>query len=408
MGLSAVSDERGMMKRVPENRWLALSKRRLVSPILVCALLIQMRFFTPFADAQTAQARPEDTAVQFMQKGAAAMHQGKAGDAEAFFRQAIGAAPEMPDAYLGLGMSELREGKIDDAEHALSQAVELDPKIQGGHMFLGIAQYQMHNMDAAADSLKQELAVQPDNVEVLTWLGIVEIAAGHPDAATGPLDRAAALAPADPNVLDYRGRAHSLVAQQSYRALTALDPDSWRVHRALGEVYSESRDWGNALAQFQMAIEKQPNNSDLYEALGDTYQRLSKFTDASQAYEAELKLSPHNPIALYNLGKIQVQNGDPRLGVSLLRQAADVQAPSAAIDFYLGRGLVDSGHPEEAETWFKKSLDQKPSNFIQQSAYFQLARVYRMLNRDEDARQAADELSRLKKNAAQSGAAEEQ
>ncbi len=73
------------------------------------------------------------------------------------FQQAIAAAPDLADAYLGLGMSELREGKVDDAEHELSRAIELDPKIKGGHMFLGIAQYQMHNLDAATDSLTQEL-----------------------------------------------------------------------------------------------------------------------------------------------------------------------------------------------------------------------------------------------------------
>jgi len=393
------------MNPISGDRFSATRWFQFISTFLVYGLLIQVG---QFADAQSSKPGSGDAAMQLLQSGVEAIHQGKTADAESFFRQAIAASPELPDAYLGLGMSELREGKINDAEHALSKALELNPKMPGAHMFLGIAQYQLHNPDAATDSLKQELDVQPDNVEVLTWLGIVEIGAGHPDQAVWPLDRAAALDPKDPNVLDYRGRAHSLVAQESYRALTALDPDSWRVHRALGEVYSESKDWGNALAQFQKAIEKQPNNSDLYEALGDAYQRLSRFTDASRAYEAELKLSPQNPIALYNLGKIQVQNGDPQRGVSLLRQAAEVHAPSAAISFYLGRGLAETGHPEEAATWLEKSLGQEPSSFMQQSAYAQLIRVYKMLNRTEDARRAADELQKLKETASESGSAAEE
>ena len=45
---------------------------------------------------------------------------------------------------------------------------------------------------------------------------------------------------------------------------------------------------------------------------------------------------------------------------------------------------------------------------MQQSAYFQLASVYKMLNRSEDARRAADELRRLKKTAGESGSGEEQ
>jgi cytochrome c-type biogenesis protein CcmH/NrfG len=254
-------------------------------------------------------------------------------------------------------------------------------------------------------SLQEELAQQPENVEVLTWLGIVELGAGHPEQATGPLDRAAALSPKDPNVLDYRGRAHSLVAQDSYRALTALDPDSWRVHRALGEVASESKQHEEAAAEYRKAIEKQSNNPDLYEALGEEYQRLSRFADASSAYESALKLNPQSPIALYNLGKIQVQNGDPSRGVSLLREAVAAHALAAPAYYYLGLGLAQTGQPEEAAAWLEKCLTEEPSPFLRQGAYFQLARIYKTLNRSDDALRAANELKKIKDASAASGSA---
>jgi tetratricopeptide (TPR) repeat protein len=382
------------MKSSSSTRRLAITLGTLILCLTLWPLLLR---------AQTAPADSNSEAARLMQNGAAAMHQGKADEAEGFFRQATQVAPQLPDAYLGLGMSELREGKIEEAEGALSKALELNPDAPGAHMFLGIAQYQMNKLDAATASLKQELVRQPDNVETLTWLGIVELGAGHPDEAIAPLDHAATLSPKDPNVLDYRGRAHSLVAQQSYRALTALDPDSWRVHRALGEVYSESRDWQNAIAEYQKAIGKQPNNSDLYEALGDNYQRLSRFDDATHAYETELKLSPRNPNALYNLGKIQVERGDAQRGVTLLRQAAEESAPSAPTSFYLGRGLVATGHTEEGVSWLEKSLAEEPSDFMKESAYFQLTRAYKMLNRNDDAKRAAGELQKLKSAAGTSG-----
>jgi tetratricopeptide (TPR) repeat protein len=365
-------------------------------PFSLILLVLCFTISIPNVDAQAALSGPNSEVAGLMQRGAAAMSQGKITDAEGYFRQATVAAPLMPEAYLYLGLSELREGRADEAEGALAKALKLNADLPGAHLFLGIAEYQMNKLEAAVDALKLEQARQPNDVEVLTWLGIAELGAGHPDEAVVPLDRAAELSPKDPNILDYRGRAHSLVAQESYRALTALDPDSWRVHRALGEVYSESRDWQNALAEYQKAIERQPNNSDLYEALGDSYQRLSRFDDASHAYETELKLSPHNSIALYNLGKIQVERGDAQRGVTLLRQAAEGSAPSAPISFYLGRGLVDTGHPDEAVTWLEKSLNEEPSDYMKESAYFQLVRVYKTLNRNDDAKRAADELQRLK------------
>jgi tetratricopeptide (TPR) repeat protein len=336
------------------------------------------------------------------------MHEGKPAEAEADFRQAIATAQALPDAYFGLGMAQLRQGKAADAEQALTKALELDPEIRGGHMFLGISQYQLNKPDEAAASLREEIKAQPDNVEALTWLGIVELGSGHADAAVGPLDRAAALSPKDANVLDYRGRAHSLVAQESYRALTALDPDSWRVHRALGEIASESNQWQEAVTQFNKAIEKQTQDPDLYELLGNASQHLSRPDDAAKSYEAELKLNPRSGIALYNLGKIEVQTGDAERGVALLRRAAEANVKAAPVHFYLGMGLAQTGHPLEAVTWLEKCLAEQPSEFIQQSAYYQLARVYQALHRNADAQRAVEELKKLKASSAKPGAASEQ
>ena len=358
--------------------------------------------------AQTVPATPDAATMQLLQSGAAAMHEGNPSDAEGFFRQAIAAAPALPDAYLGLGMSELREGKADDAAGALGKALQLNPNMRGAHMFLGIAQYQAHLLDAASESLRQEIKAQPDNVEALTWLGIVELGAGRPDEAVEPLDHAASLSPKDPNVLDYRGRAHAQVAQESYRALTALDPDSWRVHRALGEIDSESKQYEAAVAEYQKAIEKQPNDADLYEALGEVYQHLSRSDDATHVYEMELKLNPRNAIALYNLGRLQVLNGDPERGVSLLRQAKEAHAQPAPTDYYLGFGLAQAGHADEAATLLEKSLHEEPSKYIQQGAYFQLIHVYQSLHRQQDAQHAADELKKLKAVSSGTGSAAEQ
>jgi len=341
-------------------------------------------------------AAPDPAVAQILQNGATAMRQGKPAEAEADFRQATSAAPTLPDAWLGLGMAQLREGKPGEAQQSLQKSIDLNPSIRGAHLFLGIAQYQANDFESAASSLQAEVKDHPDNVEALTWLGIVELGAGHPDQATEPLDRAAALNPKDPNILDYRGRAHALVAQDSYRALTALDPDSWRVHRALGEIASESRQWQTAIDEYQKAIAKSPSNPDLYESLGEAQQRLSRFDDATKSYETELKFSPNNPIALYNMGRIQVLNGDPAKGVALLRQAIENHANSASASYYLGFGLAQTNHPDEAVTWLEKSLTQKPPAFIEQSAYFQLIRVYQALNRPADAQRAANQLKKLK------------
>jgi tetratricopeptide (TPR) repeat protein len=237
--------------------------------------------------------------------------------------------------------------------------------------------------------------LQPNNPEVLTWIGMVDLAAMHPERAIGPLDRAAELAPRDLSILYYEGRAHTLVAQAAYQKLFELGPDSWQMHRALGEIDSQARLPEKAIAEFQAALEKQPNDPDLYQDIGDEDQRLSRFDDATKAYEQMLKIHPDDGVALYNLGKIQVQTGDANRGVAQLRQALDAHATVAPVSYYLGVGLAKTGSDAEAAQSLEKCLASDPSPFLRRSAWFELARVYRRLNRPEDAQRAANEAKKL-------------
>src|SRR5579862_277847 len=346
--------------------------RRWEDRLLILSLVIAVPACLPAQDVP--QNNPQ--VIQMMQLGAEAIRKGDPVEAETHFKDATIAAPNFADAYMGLGLAQLREGKPDDATRSLNRAIELNPDMPGAHMFLGIAYFQQKKSSEAIAALKKEIGLQPKNAEALTWLGIVELESGNAEEAVGPLDRAAALSPNDLNVLDYRGQAHMRVAQESYQALTKLDPDSWHVHRAMGESFAESGQPEKAITEYEAAIKKQPHNADLYESLGNEYQKISRFDDAAKAYQQELVLSPNNPIALYNLGKIRVQHGDPETGVKLLRRASEAHATAAPTDYYLGLGLAQLGQNQEAAQWFERALASDPSDFIRRGSYYELVRVY--------------------------------
>ncbi len=346
--------------------------------------------------AALAQDAPAPELRRTLDAGSAAVREGRLNDALRLFTEATREAPSFSGAFLGLGLTELRLGQTVDAEAALRHALALDPRTPGGHLFLGIAESQGGDADAGAADLRQELAAQPDNVEALTWLGIVELGANRPELAAPPLGRAVSLAPNDGQLLYYQGRAHSLMAEQAYRALYRLDPDSALVHRALGESLSASGQPEKAVAEFEAALKKQPGNADLLEALGDEDQKLSRFDAALAAYREELKLNPRSAVALYNAGKIAVERGKASEGVPLLRQAAEAHASPAPTSFYLGWGLAELGQDAEAERALQASLAAAPTPFIAQSAWFQLGRLYARAGRKAEADKAFAEVRRLK------------
>lgn len=334
--------------------------------------------------------------TQEMQLGAQAMQSGNFPEAERQFQSAIKMDPQFASGYLDLGLAQVRQGKTEQAVKTLQAAVRLDPKLSGAHMFLGIAEYQLHQLDAACADLKQEVALQPNRPEALLWLGIVELAAGRPEAAVPPLDKAARLSPRDLNILDYRGRAHSLVVRDNYEQMYKIDPNSWQVHRALGETYAEDNQPKQAIGELKAAIAIAPNNADLYEELGDQYQKVAQFDLATAAYEKELKLNPQNPIAMFNLGSIRVEHGDSQDGVPMLEQVEKTYGHSAPVFFYLGLGMEELGKNAEAAKYLQEVVQANDTPDLVERSYYELSRVYRKLQRPADAQHALQEFTKLK------------
>lgn len=337
-----------------------------------------------------------DAVTQMLNEGSAAMQRGDLPKAEAVFRRVTAYAPTRADGYFGLGLVQLREGAIAPASVALEKALQLNARLGEAHLFLGIAQYQAGQPEAALASLRAELAQSPDNLEALTWTGIVALGSDHPEQAVAPLDHAAALKPDDAQVLFYCARAHALVTEATLTKLAKLDPDSEWVHRARGEDFGRSGEHEKAIAEYLVALKKQPGDADVLEELGEEQEDVGRFEEATRAFGQALALNPHSASAKYNLGKMEVQTGKAEAGVALLREAQAGHAVEAPTDLYLGTGLAKLGQNAEAARWLELAIASAPSSSTEESAYYQLARVYMKLNRKVEAERALDHLKVMK------------
>ena len=360
--------------------------------------------------AQTGSQQParNGSVEDLFRQGAAAMHSGRTAEAERSFREAVRLQPGMADAHLDLGLVLGREGKTEEAIAELRRALELNPKVQSGHMFLGIFLYQTGHADEAIRELEAEIALAPANAEALTWMGIAELSSGHPEKATGPLDRAAELDPENLDLLEYRGKAHSQVAEASYARMAKIAPDSWHVHRVRGQLLSGESKHAEAIAEFEAAVKQEPRNPDLWESLGDEYRKSSQLDKAQTAYAKELELTPRNPIAMYDLGSTDVERGEAAAGVPLLEAMLQAYSGSAVAEYYLGRGLADTGKNDEAAGWLEKSAAADGSGEVAKRSFYELARIYRKMQRPEQASKALAEYTRLREAGEKQSAAEVQ
>lgn len=358
-------------------------------------LFLEALIVLPFAGAQIATS-PADSAAGDLRKGTQAITTGKTDEAERWFQAALNASPDNPAALMEFGVAELRLGKTANGVASLQRAVALAPQMQGANLFLGIGYAQMHEVDECVAALHRELELDPKNVQAEMWLGIVELRDGHPEKATEPLDRAAELAPNDLDILEYRGQAHSAVAFASFARMAVIDPDSWHVHRVQGELYSRQSQHKEAIAEFLAAIKLAPDNADLYEELGNEYRKSSDLEHAQQAYGKELELNPNNPIAMYNLAKIDIDADRTEEGLGLLRKVVQDYQDFPATYFYLGLAEFNVGKNAEALIALEKARTMHPEPELAPRIEYELSRVYRKLGRIDESNQAIREYTRLK------------
>jgi tetratricopeptide (TPR) repeat protein len=359
------------------------------------ALILEALLVLPFVGAQVASPTA-NPAGEDLRKGTEAIRAGNAKEAEKWFQAALHSDPDNPDALMEYGVAELRLGKTASGVDSLQRAVALAPQMQGANLFLGIGYAQMHKVDECVAALHRELELDPKDAQAELWLGIVELQDGHPEKATEPLDRAVELAPNDLNILQYRGKAHSAVAYASYARMAVIDPNSWHVHDVQGQMYSQVGQHKEAIAEFQQAIKLAPNNSDLYEELGMEYRKAVSLDLSQQTFAKELELSPGNPVAMYNLAKIDIETNHIEDGLALLRKVVANYSGYAATYFYLGLGEFETGQTNEALADLEKSRSMHPEPDLAPRIEYQLARVYRKLGRTGDANHAVSEYTRLK------------
>jgi Flp pilus assembly protein TadD len=358
----------------------------------------------PFLFPPAGFSQAPDTLQSLFKDGATAMKAGNAAEAETAFRKATEADPTFAPAYLDLGLVELKEGKLLDAIASIRKSLQLDPSSPAAHLFLGIAEYQSNNAGDARADLRQALKEDPKNVEALTWLGIIELNSGRPELAVAPLDRAADLAPADENVLDYRVQAHMAAARQSYTALYKLDPTSWRLHRLNAAIDAQALDHPHAVEEYQHAIKLSPNQAELYEGLGWEYRQLGHADLATKAFAEQLRLTPGNPIAMYNLGSAQVDSGQAAAAVPLLQEVVKIYNHPTGADYYLGRALAAEGKDDQAVQAFVRATQLQGE--MQRRAWYGLSQAYRHLGNIAEARTAVLKYEQLRKSADETSAKE--
>jgi len=125
-----------------------------------------------------------------------------------------------------------------------------------------------------------------------------------------------------------------------------------------------------AIEEFNKALEKDPEQSNIMAHIADCYSKMDKNNEAVEMYQKAIGVSPNDGALYTNLGVVLSKMGKNAESQEAFKKAASLNPASSAQNFYnIGATLVNNGRTAEAADAFKQAISADP-NFAE--AYYQL------------------------------------
>jgi len=265
---------------------------------------------------------------------------------------------------------------------------------------------------------------------VFGMLGELDLVAGEPERAIADLKAGLALAPRDPELLARLARAELLADRVSdaertlavprdsdtasiliaegeaarrdgrdraaiaaFERATRIAPDDDRAWFALGRAQGEREDSVPARRNLERALKLNPLGPGYEGELGTVDTFANRFADAQAAFDAALKDTPGDYVALTGLGLLRLKRGNPEGALEALLRAGVMEPRYARAKVYTGVAYYQLGRHADAIATLNQASELDDKDPL---PYMLLTQVYTDLFRAGDAVDASREaLKRL-------------
>ena len=157
-----------------------------------------------------------------------------------------------------------------------------------------------------------------------------------------------------------------------------------RVFNNLGSIYSQSKQFDQAILLYSESIKKFPNSTEAYSNLAGVLVFKGRSNAAKKILNKAIELNPNHLKAYSNLAGIYVGEGDLKKAELLLKKSIEINPEDINTLVNLGCVLKDLGDPKEAEKFLRDALKINP---IFEKALANLGAVLNELERVDEGEQ---------------------
>ncbi len=259
----------------------------------------------PFVPTPTPTRAPES----YLTEAQTYFAEGKLLPAIEAYRQALSLQPDNPAIYVALARVQVFAGQYEEALQNAENALLLNADYALAHAVRGWALDFLGNYLEAEAAVKKALEIDPNN------------ALAHAYYAEILVDQ----------YLNNQGGLNTIeLAAEASRTALALAPGSLEAHRARGYVLEVTSNYEQAIAEYQAALDVNPNIADLYLALGRNYSALGINDKAVEAFTRAIALNPTDPIPAVYISRVYGRVGEYAKAAQYAEQAVKADPTNGA------------------------------------------------------------------------------
>mgnify|MGYP002078853561 CR=1 FL=1 len=311
---------------------------------------------------------------------------------------------ELVEAYIQLGRVQLLASRMSQAQEAYNEALKLNPQavpalVGSGELFYRAGRFSeaearfesasradADNLDAKIGSAKTWFSLErhkeakelltkvqqsyPNDPRAFYWLARIEDAAGKKKDAEGLFREAVKRATGpETGVPAYVGLSQLLASvtrsEEANKMLTEASekyPNSADLAKARGDVALQLGKLDEAQVHYEAAKKVAPEDLSIRFALGVTFRKGRKFSEALAVFDQIQAIDPNYPGLLTERGLYYEETGQTAEALQMYNQALSKATDDVDLKLRIGSTLVAAGQAKQAEPILKEVVRERSNS----------------------------------------------
>jgi len=318
--------------------------------------------------------------------------------ARSLYAACLASGPPRFEILSNQGMVFTQLGLMPEATESYRKALALSPGNSKVEFNLAVAFVKEGNFKAAVDHLTHLRKVEPDEVRVQELLAFSYYHLGRYSLAAREAERVNKLQPDNAGNELILGSAYTRLGlyEQALPLVTAAlkSAGSAEGHLIMGETLLGLRLYRPALDELTQAAALQADLPGLHSALGVGNIGLGNSENAVAEFQKALEADPNDYQANYYLGRVKRLAGDTIAARKFLDRASQLRPGMSEVEFELAAVEMAAQNYAKAEPLLTRVLQQQPDH---RDAHFLLAKIYLKQGRREEAQKEREIFEKLAK-----------